>query len=253
MEPEMTPEEERQRTQALLTVMSRHVAMAAFVGPPPATPNDVKNNGTVSFVNLLGGKFLITNHHVWYGFKTFQESNAGARLAVTGEGRVPMVDITTVELVDEDAGLDLAILKYDRNEIIESAGNVFYVPKRWPLDTALDGDDVVVVGYPGKRRNPTQEELKFESVLLGLKILSVSDRKYMLGFTNPDPIVHVFSSRPIEQWLWGGMSGSMVYRLDLNSNQFYVTGFLHAAGEGLNTYFFASRADLINEDGTIRR
>jgi hypothetical protein len=249
----MTPEEDRERTQAHLTAMSRHVALAAFVGPAPATANDVRTNGTVSFLELPAGKFIITDHHVWQGFKEFQDSTPGARLAVTGTGHVAMVDITSAELVDEDDGFDLAILKYDANEEIEKIGNAFYSPKRWPLDTAREEDDVVVVGYPGRRRNPTPEYLEFESVLLGLKVIAVSDRKYMFGFTNSNPIIHLFSNRPIEQWLWGGMSGSMVYRLDLNSNQYHVTGFLRAAGEGLNVSFYAGRADVLNENGTIRR
>lgn len=252
MEPEMTPEEERQGTEALLSAMSRHVAMAAFVDPPPITAKGVRSNGTVSFLNLPGGKFIVTNHHVWQGFKDFQASNPGSRLAAMGTGRVRPVDITSAELVDEDAGLDLAVLKFDANYVIESVGKAFYMPKRWPLDVATEGEDVAAVGFPGNRKL-RNDDLLFESCLLGLKVLSVSDRKYMLGFENDNPIIQRFSNRPIEEWVWGGISGSMAYRLDLRDNQFHVAGFLYAAGEGLNASFFASRADVLNEDGTIRR
>jgi hypothetical protein len=136
-------------------------------------------------------------------------------------------------LVDADVGLDLAVLRIGANDLIESVGKTFYIPKRWPLSPANDGDDMVAVAFPGHRREPTPEFLRFESWLLGLKVLTASDRKYMLGLVNPKPIIHQFSSRPIEKFVWGGIRGSMVYRLDFEANQFHVAGFLHAAGEGL--------------------
>lgn len=253
MEPEMTPEDERTRTQELMTKLGRHVAMAAFVLPEPTTPAGVVNNGTASFLELPGGKFIVTNHHVWTAYTQQREDTPGLRLALMGEGYCRPVDISTAKLVDADEGLDLAVLRFEANDVIESVGKSFYVPKEWPLGVAAEGEDVVLVGFPGQRKEPTAEYLRFEAFLLGLTVLSVSDRKYLLGFTNPDPLVQQFSSRPLEKFVWGGMSGSMAYRLDLETNQFHVAGFLHAAGEGLRASFFAGRADRLCEDGTIRR
>jgi hypothetical protein len=252
MEVEMTPEEERERTRILLEKMGRHVSMIAFVLPEPATPHDVINNGTVSFLSLPKGKFLVTNHHVWHTYCDDRRSTPGLRLAVMGEGFRRPVDVSSAELVDSDAGIDLAVLRFQHPDLIEQIGKSFYEPKRWPLDVGQAGDDVAFVGFPGKRSHPTDEALRFESVLLSPKVLSVSDRKLLLQFENPNPLIHVFSSRPIDEFTWGGMSGSMVYRLDPSLNQFFVTGFLHAAGEGLQGSFFASRADLLLDDGTIK-
>lgn len=240
-------------TVDLLTKMGRHVAMAAFVLPEPATPHGVVNNGTASFLELPGGKFIVTNHHVWDAYEQQRSETPGLRLAVMGEGYTQPVDISTAELVDSDEGMDLAVLKFEATDVIESVGKSFHVPKRWPLTVAAEGEDVVLVGFPGHRKEPTTEFLRFESFLLGLKVLAVSDRKYLLGFTNPEPIIQQFTPRPMEKFVWGGMSGSMAYRLDLETNQFHVAGFLHAAGEGLQASFFAGRADCLREDGTIRR
>jgi len=249
----MTPEEERAKTKELLTKMERHVAMAAFIRPEPATPHSVINNGTASFLELPRGKFIITNHHVWDAYQEQRREVPGLRLAVMGAGYCRPVDISTAHLVDADEGLDLAVLRFEANDVIESVGKRFYIPKKWPLSSANDGDDVVAVGFPGHRKEPTSEFLRFESFLLGLKVLAVSDRKYMLGFVNPEPTIQQFSTRPLEKFVWGGISGSMVFRLDLETNQFHVVGFLHAAGEGLQASFFAGRADALQEDGTIRR
>ena len=249
----MTPEEERAKAADMMIKMGRHVAMAAFVLPEPTTPEGVIYNGTVSFLELPGGKFILTNHHVWDEFVRPLRETPGLRLVVMGEGYCRPVDISTAELVDSDESMDLAVLRFEANDVIESVGKRFYVPKRWPLDAACKGDDVIALGFPGNRKDPTAGYLHFDSVMINLKVLSVSDRKYMLGFTNPHPIIHQFSPRPLDQVRWGGVSGSMVYRHDLETNQFHVIGVLRAAGDGLHGSFFAGRADFLRDDGTIRR
>ena len=50
-----------------------------------------------------------------------------------------------------------------------------------------------------------------------------------------------------------GMSGSMVYRVDYGTWRYPAVGFLHAAGEGQRASFFAAWADILQEDGAIRR
>lgn len=251
MEVEMSPEEERERIRVLLEKMGRHVAMVAFVLPEPATPHDVTNSGTVSFLSLPKGKFIITNHHVWDTYSHERNNTPGLRFAVMGNGFGRPLDLSSAELVDSDAGSDLAVLRFEHSEQIEEIGKAFYQPKRWPLDQGQVGDDVAFVGFPGMRRHATDEALRFESVLLNHKVLAVSDRKLRLSFENPEPLIHSFSSKPIAEFRWGGMSGSMVYRLDLSLNQFFVTGFFNAAGDGLHVSYYASRADLLLENGMI--
>lgn len=251
MEPEMTDEQARALSRQKLEAMTCHVAMAAFVLPAPATSKDVINNGTMSFLETPKEKLLVTNHHVWDAYCSKKDEIPGLRLAIMGEGFGEGIDISSAELVDENEGYDLAILRFEANDIIESVGKSFYKPKRWPLDISNDGDDVLFTGYPGNRKKPLNGYLHFESVMLGMKVASRSDRKMLLRFENPKPELHLFSKYPVENYIWGGMSGSMVYRLEPNSSQFYVTGFLHAAGEGLNVNFYAGRADVIREDGTI--
>lgn len=249
----MTTEEERQKIIQLTSKMAKHVAMAAFVTPGPASPHSVVNNGTFSLLELPKGKFLVTNHHVWDTFVARRSESEGWRLGLIGEGLQQPVDVSTCDLVDADAGIDLAVLRFPRNDIIESVGKAFYQPKRFPLDTAVAGDDAALVGFPGNRRSPTDKCLNSEAVLLGLKVDDVSDRKLMLSFHTANPTIERFSPEPLTEFRWGGMSGSMLYRVDPALNQFFVAGFLQAAGDGLSASFFAARADLLKEDGTIRR
>jgi hypothetical protein len=249
----MTPEEERERTRTLLDKMGKHVAMAAFLLPEPTTPRDVINNGTISLLELPSGKYLVTNYHVWDGYLAKKLEVPGLRLVLMGEGYGRPVDVSTAELVDGDEGIDLAVLRFEANDVIESVGKSFYLPKRWPMEAPVEGDDVAFVGFPGNRRFPNDDYLSFESFLIAMKVTSVSDRKFWLRYENPEPFIQKFSSRPMDEFRWGGMSGSMGYRLDPDEMKFYVSGFLHAAGEGLSASFFAARSDLIQDDGTIRR
>ena len=249
----MPPEEQRVRTKILLERMSKHVAMAAFLLPVTDTTIEVINNRTISLIELPSGKYMITNYHVWDGYLAMKLESPGLRIALTGEGYSRPVDISSAELIDGDEGIDLAVLQFEANDLIESVGNSFYMPKRWPMDATVEGDEVAFVGFPGNRWFPNDNYLVFESFLMATKVTTVSDKKFRLGFENPEPFIEQFSTRPMEEFRWGGMSGSMVYRLDPDEMKFYVSGFLHAASEGLSASFFAARADLIQEDGTIRR
>jgi hypothetical protein len=59
---ELSDEEVRRNLPQRLEKASRRVAMAAFVRGEPSFPEGADNNGTVSFLKLPGGKFLVTNN-----------------------------------------------------------------------------------------------------------------------------------------------------------------------------------------------
>ena len=226
--------------------------MAAFVLPEPCGPEGVINNGTASLLELPKGKFIVTNEHVWDGYVETKLKHPGLRLVLMGQGICQPVDISSAELVDSDRDFDLAILRFERTDSIEGLGKTFYVPKHWPAKVASDGEEVVFAGFPGIRRRATHQYLRFESVMLSPNVESVADRKYLFRFSNPVPIVHKFSDGPDIEYAWGGMSGSMVYRLDPEDMKLDLTGFFCAAQGGLDGLFFATKA-LINDDGTINR
>jgi hypothetical protein len=93
--------------------------------------------------------------------------------------------------------------------------------------------------------------LRHESIILWLHAEATSTRQTRLRFTNPNPEVIQLSSRPITEYRWGGMSGSLVYRHDPTENRFMACGILHSAGEGLDAIFYATHLDFIQPDGTI--
>ena len=260
IEPELTDEEANRLLRQRIIKASKRVAMLAFSRGEPSSPEEVNNNGTVSFIELPGGKFLVTNHHVWDTFRSCRANDATYKLALTGEGLVMPIDISDAVAVSESQELDLCVLSYPP-ERIEALGKEFCVPPSWPPARANDADDISMTGYPGMRRtvetmvhpqlNESIPVLWHESVILYLHADGVSSRQARLRFTNPNPEVMQLSNRPITEFRWGGMSGSLVYRLDPNQNRFLPCGILHAAGEGLDAIFYATHLDFIQPDGSI--
>lgn len=259
-DPELTDDEARRLLRLRIEKATRRVAMAAFVRDEPPSPEGADNNGTVSLLKLPGGKFLVTNHHVW---DTFQDQRANApsyKLALAGQGLVQPVDISDAKLASESRELDLCVLSYPP-EYMEGIGKEFCDPQMWPPPRTEEGDDVFVTGYPGMRRtaeamlHPKLGQvvpvLRHESVMLYLHTEATSVRQGWLRFRSASPEVMPLSERPIDAFRWGGMSGSLVYRLDRAKSHFFPCGILHAAGEGLDATFFCTHLDFIRSDGTI--
>lgn len=232
--------------------------MLAFSGD--STAHGVDNNGTASFVELPGGKFVVTNHHVWHEFQSRRANDSSYRLALTSHGFALPLDFSDAEVVSECRDLDLCVLSYPP-ERIEAAGKEFCDVTNLPPQRACQGDDVSVTGYPGMRRsveemksseiNTSVDILRHEAIILYLHAEAVSPRQGRLRFQNPNPEVVPLSDRPITEFRWGGMSGSLVYRLDPSAARFVPCGILHAAQDGLQGLFYATHLDFIQADGTI--
>lgn len=260
-EPELSDDKVRQLLHERIEKASRRVAMVAFVRGEQPSPSGVDNNGTASFIQLPSGKFILTNYHVWNTFHDGRANDSTYKLALMGRGFTQPIDLSDAQLISEDRDLDLCVLSYP-SERVESLGKEYCNLTDWPPARAMEGDDVSVTGFPGVWR--TVEEmlhsdfhevvpvLRHESVILCLRAEATSTRQIRLRFNNPNPEVVQLSNRPITDYRWGGMSGSLVYRLDQSKNHFVACGILHSAGEGLGATFYATHLDFIQPDGTIR-
>lgn len=234
------------------------VAMAVFARGDVA--DSVDNNGTVSLLHLPDAKLIITNHHVWDRFRKEHANDPDYRIALTGQGFCHPIDISDSRVISENEEHDLCVLSYSA-ERLEAVGKEFYISPQWPPKRAATDEDILIAGYPGMCRSveaavhPVTGEsvsvLHHELVLLYPTVEAVSERQLLLKFRSPTSEVHNLSGRPIDRYRWGGMSGSLVYRLDAKENRFVPCGILHAAGEGLNAVFVATHLDLIGSDGVI--
>ena len=249
----------RQLVQARMETAARRVAIAMCVKGDMAS--GVFDNGTVSFLRIDGNKLVVTNHHVWESFQDYRTENQECRLAIGGTGLAQPIDISNAVAVDKDQDLDICVLKIP-SEHIEALGKEF-CDVQFPPIRALEGDDVILCGFPGNRtevfemQTPmSKNDIVFahELVLLHMHVESVSDRKILMRFREKKPEVQLFSKKPIKNYVWGGMSGSLVYRLNPESEKWVPCAIFHSStSDGLEGYFCATHLDLINANGSLNR
>ncbi len=241
-------EEDRERLKGLVSQVSRHVAMAAFIPNRQAKPEDIITNGTVSFVQTPDRKILLTNAHVWNAFLEKKASNSDLELVLVGQGEP--IAITDATLLSIDTSRDLAVLACDSPEEVESIGKAFYLPKEWPLVAPNEGEEVVFVGFPGLHRSGQGSALSVVASLLAPSVVSLSARAMRLEFTNPDKIVEQFKEglRPFGPL--GGVSGSALYRLIPGTNKLDLSGCVFGAADDL-AFIVAARLECLRPDGSL--
>ena len=197
----------------------RRVAIAMLLNGNE--PQNVFNNGTVSFVNVDGKKLILTNEHVWQEFLDCRESISTCRLVIGGTGLARPIDISESTVIDIDRDLDICVLEYPAERVEELEKE--YCAVSLPPKRALVGDDVLFCGFPGNRtrvlamqtpRSIEDHVFAHELILLSMHVESVSDRKLRMCFREDSPEIQTFSTNPIDDFVWGGMSGSLVYRMD---------------------------------------
>src|SRR4051794_1352727 len=104
---------------------------------------------------------------------------------------------------------------------------------------------VVLVGYPARERAELGGVLYHQDVMLQMEVTDVSNSgtNLLMQYTNPERILGKGARGPapgLDEYAWGGMSGSMVYRLDLSPNFLHVAGFFYKAQLGTNGCFFVA-------------
>ena len=249
----------RQLLKARMDTAARRVAIAMCVKGDMAS--GVFDNGTVSFLRIDGNKLMVTNHHVWGAFQDYRSENQGCRLAIGGRGLTQPIDISNAVAIDTDPDLDLCVLKFP-SEPIETLGKEF-LDVQSPASRALVGDGVILAGFPGNRAAVSQMQtprskydhvFTHELVLLYMHVESVSDRKLLMRFRENKPEIQLFSEKPTQSYVWGGMSGSLVYRLNTDLDRWVPCAIFHSStSDGFEGYFCATHLDLINSNGSLNR
>jgi hypothetical protein len=255
-----TEEELADYTRKLMDLLSPHVALIGFAKDDTASASDIIANGTMSLLIVSGKKLMVTNFHVWDYFLELQIQNKNAKAFLFGAGFSKPLDVSQATVVGLSEHCDLCVLSFNCNEI-EGFGLVFHELPEWPPRRAETGDDLVLVGYPGQRRNATfathpetgqsVSVLKHELALLQPTCEDVSDRTLFFRFRSKNPFVASFSAELYDKYDWGGMSGSLVYRYCNDAQKFFACGIQKEAGKDLDALFFASHLDLLRADGTI--
>jgi hypothetical protein len=234
------------------TTMARFVSMAIVVPGWNSGAGEVLCNGTISFIELPScGKVLITNWHVWSRFQDGKCESSDVELALIcgpqGEGRRPII-VSDSEPICLDQDLDLAILRFARCELIENSGKRFYRAP-WPPQIPNSGDTVAFVGYPGDYRGVSERGLEVRSLLIERRVADVSDRNIALEMDDEQAQLILHDPNLPDLDSIGGVSGAALYHQNESKRSAELVGFVHMAG----SLIFATRADLLNPDGTTKR
>lgn len=253
-EPETSDEQDKATTKALMQKALRYVAMLAFIRGETRTPDDIYDNGTASFLQLPERRVIVTKHHVLRQCEIDRQDDPTVRLLLLGGQGIRPIVVPEFKVIDADEPLDLAVFAYDEQDEIAKIDKEFYAPKKWPLEPPKPNDQIITIGFPGVRRDPDtpNRRVSYEAVNLAPVVVAVGDRKIMCEFTTCEPVIHQYSAKEMTD-RWGGMSGSMAYRLDEAEAKYHLTGFFQGAPQGLQGGFYLSRADALNENGTLRR
>lgn len=166
----------------------------------------IEHNGTVCFVNTGSRLLAMTANHVLDAYV----SDRGTKPAIKCQfGSVPFEPAARV--ISTDASLDLAVI--DVSEVVVSgSGSSTHHAVRWPPEKLVEGETVVLGGYPGGMRVPGTGAVEFSFVsFIGQVTDSGPDRiNISLDLKgvkwSPGP-------PPYPDFDLGGMSGGPIFRV----------------------------------------
>ena len=150
-------------------------------------------------------------------------------------------------LIDCDEALDIATFKVDPLEVnTEAIEKVIHAtPGTWPPNPPARDEPLIIGGFPGDARElASPEDLVSGFDRLLFEVTSVNDRQISCHW--PEGLI------PPEKDL-GGLSGGPVWRqFPGDPNQLELVGIVSECSSNLRL-LFATRADLIEPNGNIRR
>jgi hypothetical protein len=234
----------------------RHATFDRFVKPSTValavadlsdpTPAGILSNGTGFLIETSGGKFVVTNDHVYGAFESERAAFPGRRLTMTGAEGLSGIDLTEVQVVDRSSDYDLAVLQVPGHRVRE-AGKVFFPWHKIPPQRPRIGMQAHIYGYPGQGMVPLGDTLGLRHCLVLMKVEAVCDRDFRLVDTLGDVETVAPDGAPPLTFL-GGMSGSPA--VAFSETEFFLAGFLYKGSRDSKT-LVVTYADRIKEDGTI--
>jgi len=226
-------------------------AKAAFFGQRPsrARPAEIRS-GTITLADLGAGPIGITCQHVIAHYRE-QKKKFDDVLFQIGNVEVDPQS----QLVDEDARLDLAVLRLSEEQAcaITSEGEIgscFFRPKSWPSPTPVEEQFVAFGGFPAKLKTVVSfDELEFGSWSSGgSKLSSVSEDRLVSAFERSYWVSPSGARSHMDLTALGGMSGGPAF---INRGLYWdLVGIVSDYNENYDAVLFAS-ATRIRQDGTI--
>lgn len=215
-------------------------------------PTNVIFSGSGTLIDTGTRRILVTCWHVWRRFKEIAQKCPKVRIGMSRGIEREMANITNLELIDKDEGLDLAILDAGDPDLIAGTRRRFLECSSWPPPRPKVGEFLHAMGYPGCERKtaPDLENLQLVTCTVADFIVNVGDRN--ISIADEENIREVFGDRQSlqEGFRMDGMSGCPAYVIRDSPE---LVGIVYEANEALNGIVIAVHADFIMSDGRIDR
>lgn len=168
---------------------------------------DVITNGTGFLLNLHGKYLLVTCSHVWEEFIHLNSPNATIGAAM---GNNKLFNLSKQLPIANSKERDIAIFDVSHHVVNEKFGNKsFYVPQTWPPRRPKENDLVLVLGYPGMFRQPTQGNINIVFILDFIR--NISDNTITLRDENNERKMICYNDLLPDLNDFGGFSGAPAF------------------------------------------
>lgn len=175
------------------------------------TSEDMRDQGTMTFVTYKGHCFGITNQHVTQDFERVT-ANSAFMLALQKHIPMPGRLIFTSKQSDIDFPYDLSI--FILNETSVRSGGKAPAPLIHEVSPVVEGNYYIALGYPGHKRGRLDDTTVHPIYHIVATCQSVSDRKLVLQDDLP-------SSGDVMRF--GGISGGAIVA-PLSDNEYSIVG-----------------------------
>lgn len=208
--------------------------------------------GTALLWQTLEGRFIVGAAHVWRELVRQRDSRRGRMSICVGMGQ-RVVSLLEAEPLDISDELDLVVLRAP-SEIANRMGKkAFYRTNVWPLPSALDGETLGVLGFPGELRRPNGFTVETNSFYYE-NTCAVSTRTILIGAFQKEPpetVVHIDRAvNPVKDF--GGISGAPVFALRGGNPVWVGVVKRGAEGPGVEAGLQASPSHFVQADGKLR-
>lgn len=213
-------------------------------------------NGSAFVLDTGSRKMVVTAAHV---YRSYLQSKK--------EGKAPICQLKTIHYdleehiisVPVSNDVDIATFKVSERELSLLEANILRGSNSaWPPPRPVEGNMVVVSGFPGVERAQKQQDyFCFGYYSFNTPINTVSDRHFGCSFEREFWVDTLGKGFPPENYDMGGISGAPAVALIKSEKEIVswrLAGIVYeaVATEMLGEIMFAHHADLIEADGTVK-
>ena len=179
---------------------------ATFWWYPDVQGAGISHNGTVSFVDTGDRLLALTNHHV---VKQYLDDRAADTTIKCQFGNMSFEPASRV--LGADSGLDLAAIDVS-SVVVAGTGSSVHTSVSWPPKELMEGEVVILGGYPGQLRVPGKDSVEFSFVSFLGQVTSSSPERINISLDlaqaqwSPGP-------PPVPDFNPGGASGGPIFRV----------------------------------------